>query len=71
MTSIKNKKIKYAIKRQFPELKVGFYISRRYDFEHMGLDQSLFCLTNYANRIAEINFFFKENLDNKILVNRP
>ena len=68
MTSIKKQIVKseLVINRNFSQLKSGFYISRRNDFVHMGLDQPLFFLTSYANIIAEINFFFKENLDNKI-----
>ena len=73
MTSIKKQilKLEKVINRKFPDLKSGFYISRRNDFVHMGLDQLLFCLTNYANIISEINFFFKENLNNEFLVNYP
>ena len=59
------------INKKFPELRVGFYFSRRSDFGHMGIDQPLFRFANYSSVIADINFFFKENLDNKFLVNYP
>ena len=62
MTSMKKQIVKLAlvINRKFPELKSWFYISRRNYFVHMGLDQPLFCLTNYANIVAEINFFYNK-----------
>lgn len=65
MTSTKTEiiKLKQHIHKNFPELKAGFYISRRSSYVHMGIDEPLFSFTNKC--------LFKENLSNKFLVNYP
>ena len=73
MTSIKKKisKLEYHINKTFTDITVGFCISKRNNFVHLGIDESRLGVKNYANIIAEINFFFQENLSNKFLVNYP
>ena len=55
----------------FLELNNGFYVSKRNNCVHMGLDSSIFSYPNYANIIAQINKVFKENLADKFVVNYP
>ena len=48
----------YFVKK-FPELNdgVGFYLSRRSKFVHMGLDLPLYSIKNYPDLIEEIYKF--------------
>ena len=64
-------KLEKEKKEKLPELNAGFYVSKRNNCVHMGLDNSIFSYPNYANIIAQINKFFKENLDDKFVVNYP
>ena len=64
-------KLEKEMKEKLPELNAGFYVSKRNNCVHMGLDNSIFSYPNYANIIAQINKFFKENLDDKFVVNYP
>ena len=43
--------------KKFPELNdgVGFYLSRRSKFVHMGLDSPLYSIKNYPDLIEEID----------------
>ena len=59
------------MKVKFPELNAAFYVSRRNNCVHVGLDNSMFSYTNYANIIAQINKFFTEHLAEKFIVNYP
>ena len=45
------------LKKKFPYVKFGFYLSRRSSYVHMGLDFALFSLKNYSKIIAEVNYF--------------
>ena len=58
MASIKKQiiKLEQHIHKKILELKARFYISRRSNYVHMGIDEPVFSFTNYANVIAEINF---------------
>ena len=44
--------------KKFPELKAGFYVSRRNIFLHMRIGEPLFSFKNYTN-IAELNLFLR------------
>ena len=56
--------------KKFPELKAAFYVSRRNNFVHMGIDEPLFKFKNHTEIIAEI-IFFKKNLKDKFIVTYP
>ena len=58
-------------KEKLPELNAGFYVSERNNCVRKRLDNSIFSYPNYANIIAQINKFFKENLADKFVVNYP
>ena len=58
------------MKVKFPELNAAFYVSRRNNCVHMGLDNSVFSYTNYVNIITQINKFFTEHLAEKFDVNQ-
>ena len=62
-------KLEKEMKDKVPELNAGFYVSRRNNCVHMGLDNSIFSYLNHPNIIAQINKFFKENLADKFIVN--
>ena len=51
--------LKYYLVKKFPELNdgVGFCLSRRIKFVHMGLHSSLYSIKNYPDLIEEINKF--------------
>ena len=51
--------LKSYLVKKFPELNdgVGFYLSRRSKFVHMGLDSPLYSIKNYPDLIEEINKF--------------
>ena len=57
------------MKDKCPELNAGFYVSRRNNCVHMGLDNSIFSYQSHTNINAEIDQFFKENLADKFVVN--
>ena len=50
-----------TMKEKYPEFNAGFYVSRRNNYIHMGLDNSIFSYLSYANIIEEINKFFDEH----------
>ena len=50
-----------TMKEKYPEFNAGFYVSRRNNCIHMGLDNSIFSYLSYANIIEEINKFFDEH----------
>ena len=58
-----------VIKPKFPELNVGFYVSRRNMCVHMELENSIFSYSNYANMIVQINKSFEEKLADKFVAN--
>ena len=51
--------LKSYLVKKFPELNdgVGFYLTRRSKFVHMGLDSPLYSIKNYPDLIEEINKF--------------
>ena len=54
--------LKSHLCKKFPEVDVGFYLSRRSNFIHMGLDVPLFSIKNYPDYIDEINKFLSKKL---------
>ena len=49
--------LKSYLVKKFPELNdgVGFYLSRKSKFVHIGLDSPLYSIKNYPDLIEEIN----------------
>lgn len=64
-------KLEKIMKEKYPEFNAGFYVSRRNNCVHMGLDNSIFPYLNYANIIEQINLFFDEHLAEKLNANYP
>ena len=54
--------LKSFLSKNFPEVDVGFYLSRRSKFVHMGLDTPLYSIKNYPDFIDEINKFLAKDL---------
>ena len=54
--------LKNHLLKKFPEVNVGFYLSRRTNFVHMGLDVSLYSIDNYPDFIDEFNNFLSKDL---------
>ena len=52
-------------KEKFPDVKIGFYLSKRKSFLHMALDQSLTSLECYKELTEEICRFFSVSLEEK------
>ena len=46
------------LKEKFADVKIGFYLSKRKGFSHMGLDKSLTSLERYEELTEEIYKFF-------------
>ena len=51
------------LKVKFPDVKIGFYLSKRKGFLHMGLDKSLPSLEFYEELTEEIHKFFSVGLE--------
>ena len=57
--------LKMTLKEKFPDITVGFYLSKRSKYLHMGLEQSLSSIENYKNFKEEIYKFLSVKLDSK------
>ena len=57
--------LKNYLSRNFPEVDVGFYLSRKSNFVHMGLDVTHFSIRNYVDFIDEINKFLAKDLGSR------
>ena len=57
--------LKNNLLKRFPEVNVGFYLSCRSNFEHMGLDVPLYSIDNYPDFIDEINSFISKDLGSR------
>ena len=57
--------LKMILKEKFPDITVGFYLSKRSKYLHMGLEQSLSSIENYKNFKEEIYKFLSVKLDSK------
>ena len=53
------------LKEKFADVKIGFYLSKRKGFLHMGLDKSLTSLERYEELTEEIYKFFSVGPEEK------
>ena len=63
--------LKRYLSKKFPEVTVGFYLSRRGNFVHMGLDVPLFSVKDYPDFIDEINKFHSKDLGTRFELVNP
>ena len=54
--------LKSYLSKKIPEVDVGFYLSLRSNFMHIGLHIPLFSVKNYPDFIDEINKFLSKDL---------
>ena len=59
------------LKGKFPDVKIGFYLSKRKGFLHMGLYKSLTSLECYEELTEEIYKSFSVGLEEKFKLIRP
>ena len=59
------------LKKKFPDVKIGFYLSKRKGFLHLGLDKSVASLECYEELTEEIYNFFSIGLEDKFKVICP
>ena len=57
--------LKSYVLKKFPEVDVGFYLSCRSKFVHMGLDITLYSIKNYPDLIDKINKFLTKDLGSR------
>ena len=57
--------LKMTLKEKFPDITVGFYLSKRSKYLHMGLEQSPSSIENYKDFKEEIYKFLSVKLDSK------
>ena len=55
--------LKSYLSKKIPDIDVGFYLSRRSNFVHMGLDVPLYSLKNYSHLIKEMHNFLSKDLN--------
>ena len=58
------------LKGKFPDITVGFYLSKRKRYLHMGLEQSLPSINSYKDFKEEIYKFLSVNLDENFKMHR-
>ena len=64
--------LKNHLATKFPDVNIGFYLSHRSNFVHMGLDLPLYSLKNYSDFVKEIHKFLSRDLDsNRLLLVEP
>ena len=64
--------LKAYLAKKFPEVAcAGFYLSRRSNYVHMGLDIPLYSIKNYPDFIEEINKFLAKDLDSRFQLVYP
>ena len=63
--------MKSYLSKKFPETDVDFYLSRRSNYIHMGLDFPLYSIKNYSSFIKEINNFLSKDLDSRFKLVEP
>ena len=56
---------KSHLSTKFPDVNVGFYLRRRSNFIHMGLDVPLYSFKNYPDFVKEIHTFLEKDLDSR------
>ena len=57
--------LKMILKEKFPDITVGFYLSKRSKYLHMGLEQSPSSIENYKDFKEEIYKSLSVKLDSK------
>ena len=57
--------LKSHLSTKFPNVNVGFYLTRRSNFVHMELDVPLYSIKNYPDFIEEINKFLVKDLGSR------
>ena len=57
--------LKMTLKEKFPDITVGFYLSKRSKYLHMGLEQSPSSIENYRDFKEEIYKSLSVKLDSK------
>ena len=57
--------LKSHLSEKSPDVNVGFYLSRRSNFVHMGLDVPLYSIKIYLDFIEEINKFLAKDLGSR------
>ena len=57
--------LKSHLSAKSPDVNVGFYLSRRSNFVHMGLDVPLYSIKIYLDFIEEINKFLAKDLGSR------
>ena len=57
--------LKMTLKEKFPDITVGFYLSKRSKYLHMGLEQSPSSIENYKDFKEEIYKSLSVKLDSK------
>ena len=59
--------LKAHLAKKFPKVAgIGFYLSRRSNNVHMGLDIPLYSIKNYPNLIEQINKLLAKDLDSRL-----
>ena len=63
--------LKSYLSKNFLDIDVDFYLSRRSNYIHMGLDFPLCSIKNYFSFIKEINNFLSKDLDSRFKLVEP
>ena len=63
--------LKMILKEKSPDITVGFYLSKRKRYLHMGLEQSLSSIKDYKEFTKEIYKFLNVNLDKNFKILEP
>ena len=59
------------MKENFPEIKMGFYVSKRTNYVHMGLDSPLFSYSRHSQIIDQLQSFMSDELDERFKLMFP
>ena len=53
------------MKEKFPEIEIGFYVSKRTNYEHMGKDSPLFSYLRHSQITDQLQNFMSDELDER------
>lgn len=59
------KKLEKTIEQRHPNYEAKFYINRKNNYIHLGLDRSLFLFENYKTFLKDIDNFLSSKLNEK------
>ena len=59
------------MKEKFPEIKIGFYVSKRTNYIHMGIDSPLFSHLRHSQIIDQLQSFTSDELDERFKLMFP